>query len=389
MPKNVAPTSAAKSRLRLLVIVWPFVAIILVQATVASFSMQMVNSLRAYITGESQWSKGQHDAIYFLGRYIDTGAASFLARFHGAMAIPQGDPAARLALEANPPDTNAASAGFLRGGNHPSDVPGLIWLFQYFRWFSYMDQAIGNWRVAEAALLQLNDFADELSRSPVIATQDEMAMAHSRLDAINDLVTPLTTKFSVSLGEGTRFVQGALLIANLAIAALFILVTIFRLNLFVRHRREIEDELTWYAAHDDLTGLPNRRSFELAVEAALRDMLEPTTLMFLDLDQFKLVNDLMGATRPETYCCNSSRWRCLDIFEKAICSPAWEGTSSGSCSGAGQNKTALRSQSSSGKQFARKISSGEDKFTGSALVSAWCNSMTVYSIFLKHSARPT
>jgi diguanylate cyclase (GGDEF)-like protein len=292
--KSATSKSPAKSSLRLLVIVWPFVAIILSQAAVASFSMQMVSSLRAYVTGESLWSKAQHDAIYSLHRYIDTGAENYLERFHDAMAVPMGDRAARLALEANPPDVQAASRGFLAGGNHPSDVPGLIWLFQHFRWFSYMDEAIGNWRVAEAALLRLADFADDFSSRPVSASQDEKAMALDRLDAINDLITPLTTNFSVSLGEGTRFVQSALLLANLAIAALFIAVTLVRLNSFVRHRRQIENELSWYAAHDDLTGLPNRRSFELALAAGLRDPAEPLMLMFLDLDQFKLVNDSGG-----------------------------------------------------------------------------------------------
>jgi diguanylate cyclase (GGDEF)-like protein len=294
VPNTDAPTSTTTSSLRLLAIVWPFVAIILTQAAVASFSMQMVSSLRAYVTGESMWSKGQHDAIYYLGRYIDTGSTDFLDRFHASMSIPEGDRAGRLALEEMPPDIEASSAGFIAGGNHPSDVPGLIWLFQYFRWFSHLDQAIGHWRVAEAALLQLNGFADEISRQPALETQAQKAAALGRLDAINDLITPLTTKFSISLGEGTRLVQGALLIANLALAALLIALTVFRLNHFVRHRRQIESELSWYAAHDDLTGLANRRSFEFALGACLRDGVTPATLMFLDLDQFKLVNDSGG-----------------------------------------------------------------------------------------------
>lgn len=271
--------------------VWPFVAIILTQAAVASFSMQMVSSLRAYVTGESLWSKGQHDAIYYLNRYISTGDRSFLGRFDQAMDYPLGDRDARLALEANPPDLAAAQAGFLRGGNYPGDIPGLIWLFQYFRWFSYMDEAIADWRVAEAALLRLNDLANELRDRPHSGAQ---AVDLKRLDQINNLITPLTTQFSVSLGNGTRFVQTALLIANIAIAVLFVVLTLLRLDNFVRHRRRIEDELSWNAAHDDLTGLPNRRSFEFELGAAMADATRPISLMFLDLDQFKLVNDSGG-----------------------------------------------------------------------------------------------
>jgi len=280
-----------RSRLSLLVMVWPFVAIILTQAVVASFSMQMVSSLRAYVAGESLWSKGQHDAIYHLNRYISTGEAGFLDRFDQAMEYPLGDRDARLALEADPPDLAAAHAGFLRGGNYEGDIPGLIWLFRYFRWFSYMDQAIADWRIAEAALLQLDILADEVRDGPRAETR---VADLKRLDAINDLITPLTTKFSTSLGNGTRFVQNALLIVNIAIAALFMVLTLFRLDNFVRHRRRIEGELSWHAAHDDLTGLPNRRSFELELGSAIADPSKPLALMFLDLDQFKLVNDSGG-----------------------------------------------------------------------------------------------
>ena len=55
--------------------------------------------------------------------------------------------------------------------------------------------------------------------------------------------------------------------------------------------------LSWQASHDALTGLANRREFERRLEASL-DQLEQThaqhILMFLDIDQFKIVNDTCG-----------------------------------------------------------------------------------------------
>ncbi|MEO8758125.1 MAG: EAL domain-containing protein [Devosia sp.] len=291
MSDRAAPKLSTHSSLRLLVVVWPFVAIILTQALVASFSVQMVSSLRAYVTGESLWSKGQHDAVYYLGRYISTGDRNFLEHFDGAMEYPLGDREARLALEADPPDLMRATAGFIQGGNYPSDVPGMIWLFRNFHWLSYMGQAIDDWRLAETALLRLEAFAADVdTHLPAVSHEAEMA----RLDALNDQITPLTSKFAVSLGEGARFVQSALLYANIAIGALFIVVTFLRLNHFVRHRRRIEGELSWHAAHDYLTGLPNRRSFEQSLQVMMADPRSRLTLMFLDIDQFKLVNDSGG-----------------------------------------------------------------------------------------------
>ncbi|WP_019584240.1 EAL domain-containing protein [Thioalkalivibrio sp. ALE16] len=56
-------------------------------------------------------------------------------------------------------------------------------------------------------------------------------------------------------------------------------------------------ELTWSATHDHLTGLPNRvefeRRLEYLVEHARLEGVEHA-LLYLDLDQFKLVNDTCG-----------------------------------------------------------------------------------------------
>ncbi len=105
-----------KSTLRLAAVAWPFIVIIVIQAALAVFSLQLVTSLRAYVTGESLWSKGQIDATYFLNRYIDTGNPAFFVRYKSALEVPLGDRAARLALEQRPPDHAAARDGFLRGG---------------------------------------------------------------------------------------------------------------------------------------------------------------------------------------------------------------------------------------------------------------------------------
>lgn len=60
---------------------------------------------------------------------------------------------------------------------------------------------------------------------------------------------------------------------------------------------EATSRLSYQASHDALTGLPNRREFEVRMERALkgaRDLNEVHTLCYLDLDQFKIVNDTSG-----------------------------------------------------------------------------------------------
>ncbi|MEM9712653.1 MAG: EAL domain-containing protein [Actinomycetota bacterium] len=61
-----------------------------------------------------------------------------------------------------------------------------------------------------------------------------------------------------------------------------------------RRREEAEAVLNHQARHDPLTGLPNRASALGAIHAALHETGPRTTLLFLDLDGFKTVNDRYG-----------------------------------------------------------------------------------------------
>ena len=65
----------------------------------------------------------------------------------------------------------------------------------------------------------------------------------------------------------------------------------------VGHTRKLARQLSFQASHDALTGLYNRREFEQrlhgALESARRDRVEHA-LCYLDLDQFKVVNDVCG-----------------------------------------------------------------------------------------------
>jgi len=72
------------------------------------------------------------------------------------------------------------------------------------------------------------------------------------------------------------------------------LVIVFR---DVSHSRELVEQVNWQATHDALTGLYNRTEFDHKlsdlVERA-KELNEHHTLLYLDLDQFKIVNDTCG-----------------------------------------------------------------------------------------------
>ncbi|MFH1659852.1 MAG: EAL domain-containing protein [Pseudomonadota bacterium] len=62
-------------------------------------------------------------------------------------------------------------------------------------------------------------------------------------------------------------------------------------------RRQAQSKLNYLAYHDPLTGLSNRRSFIERLEESLRESArhgERLAVLFIDLDQFKQVNDSLG-----------------------------------------------------------------------------------------------
>ena len=75
-------------------------------------------------------------------------------------------------------------------------------------------------------------------------------------------------------------------------------VTLVRMcESFEAERKRSDDELTFLATHDVLTGLPNRKLIldrtEQLLARARRDGT-PLAAVFIDLDNFKLINDTLG-----------------------------------------------------------------------------------------------
>jgi diguanylate cyclase (GGDEF)-like protein/PAS domain S-box-containing protein len=65
----------------------------------------------------------------------------------------------------------------------------------------------------------------------------------------------------------------------------------------VADKREMTRKVEWQAMHDPLTGLVNRREFERCLEEEIqraKSSINKSSFLYLDLDQFKIINDTCG-----------------------------------------------------------------------------------------------
>ncbi|QXI30201.1 EAL domain-containing protein [Pseudomonas vanderleydeniana] len=230
---------------RLLGIVWPFIAVVLFQALLGCLSLYVLSAVRSYVAGESLWSKGQKDAIYYLNLYADSRDEAIYLKYQQAIAVPQGGHELRIALDAPTPDLEAARQGILQGGNHPDDVSSIIWLYLNFRHFSYLERAVEKWTVGDSYLVQLDEVARQMHQaiSSNAATGADIRRWKNHIFAINDGVTPAAKAFSDALGEGSRVILRLLLATNVTTALVLIALALLRTHKLLAQRHAFADAL--------------------------------------------------------------------------------------------------------------------------------------------------
>ena len=202
-------------------IVLPFMVTLAALFAVAVASMLILSAVRAYVGGEGLYSKGQRDAVYYLSRYATSRSEADFGRYRDAVAVPLGDREAREALQRRPRDLEHAQRGFLAGGNNPSDVDGMVRLFEVFEHVAQMRTAIDLWTVADRYTSKSVAIGDRLHDRPVDVPLEgrELTVVLAELDAINRQMAPLEADFSATLGHAARQLTTALILA-LALASM-------------------------------------------------------------------------------------------------------------------------------------------------------------------------
>ena len=116
------------------------------------------------------------------------------------------------------------------------------------------------------------------------------------LDHLDELVEMQNTNAQYALDTHIRVneeTRNLVIAISALVLFLGITISIFSIRETTRKSKEIH----FQAHHDNLTQLPNRKAFEHRLQLALRTARERNlehVLCFLDLDQFKIINDTCG-----------------------------------------------------------------------------------------------
>ncbi|HTA61755.1 MAG TPA: ATP-binding protein [Bacteroidia bacterium] len=177
------------------------------------FSIHTLSSVRAYVEGESLWSKAQKDASYHLLKYGVWQDEKDYEQFKEFMKVPLGDSKARKELIKKDPDLAVVRQGFIEGRNHPDDVNGMIKLFRRFHKISYINRAIYYWGEAEPAALKLIPIGDSLHNeiNKASPSPEKINELLQKINPITDKITISEDNFSFSLAEGARWLENTIL----------------------------------------------------------------------------------------------------------------------------------------------------------------------------------
>ena len=194
---------------KLLTVAFIFVTITAISVAMTFASIGVQSAVRSLVAGEGLWSKAQRDASFLLFRYGQTGDAEYYRRFQQALAVPLGDRTARLELHKDRFSVAIATQGFLEGGNHPADIPSVIWLYRCCSQLPQMQRMIGYWTEGDEHILLLQALAEQLKAEIESNSPSEVRIRTllTEVKAVNDSVHPLEAGFTESLGVTARRVS--------------------------------------------------------------------------------------------------------------------------------------------------------------------------------------
>ncbi|CAD0003812.1 sensor histidine kinase [Flavobacterium chungangense] len=199
------------------------------------FTIKILSANRAYINGESHYSKGQKDASRHLIHYVFTQDDHKWRLFQEELKVPQS---ARIARETLVKfgDSEIARKALVTGRNHPEDLDDIIWLFENFKQVSFLSKAINEWEEGDELIVKLSEIGKEINtkiNSKVLSRTDQIKFLEE-IGSISDKLTINERNFSNIISDGTRKIKNSLIITNIIFTLIIVCSVSFYYSIMVK-----------------------------------------------------------------------------------------------------------------------------------------------------------
>ncbi|MBX2906581.1 MAG: HAMP domain-containing histidine kinase [Taibaiella sp.] len=209
-----------------------------IAGSVNFYTLKTLSGLRAAMTGESMYSKGEKDATLYLLAYIQTRQAEYDHLFRDAIDVPVSDNIARTALM-NGYSEDTIKKYFIEGKNNPKDVEDMIWAFDKVFRYNLADEALRAWTSADTILerlLEIHRAADDNTE----LSADQTASLIYNLSATSAELSEKEALFSENLNQLARRLKSLLLLADIILGSVFVAIIALYIGTYLRRIKESE-----------------------------------------------------------------------------------------------------------------------------------------------------
>ncbi|MGH8112965.1 MAG: putative bifunctional diguanylate cyclase/phosphodiesterase [Rhodanobacteraceae bacterium] len=203
---------------RLLPLAYALAAVVAFILALTWLAMQVQVTLAGFLNGESVWSKAQKQAVIDLDAYALSGSSQYYADFLSKFQVLKSDRWTRDAVAHADYNQKQFDEAYAAGDMMPGAKTGIVVAVRYFAWAPYVKQALEEWRATDPLLDRLEQVANELHAAYGAGppAPRELAELRSSIRATNGQIAPLSTRFSLTLAQGTQTYGGVMFVGVLA-----------------------------------------------------------------------------------------------------------------------------------------------------------------------------
>ena len=199
--------------------VYFLISIILISCTSLIFlnysTIRILSANRAYVSGESQYSKAQKEAVLYLRIYLNTKNVKYRDLYLREMKVLEGDKLALNTLHSNP-DDKKVKIGLRAGRNKEEDLDDIIWLFKKFKNATLFSNAFKIWEKANKLTDELTLIGNEVHKKVTsnTVTDEEKKVLLKKIEAINERFTIEERDFTNAITKGSWKMKSYLFFSN-------------------------------------------------------------------------------------------------------------------------------------------------------------------------------